>query len=167
MEYRFHHSAKAPADRVEEHTRKKSRLLEHRLATFEPDLVRLDLRMDHRRKRHGERRHDSLYDAHLVLYLPGASLPNLGATGHGETWLTAINDAFDNLEDRLEKLLQELHHQSDIHDYQHRPSWERPGAELLGKPQAEPEPAEVETAWMEEWDQEHKGATSRPTSETS
>lgn len=153
MRYRFHHIERAPMESVEEHVRQKSDLIESRLATFQEDLVMLDVRLDYRKKRYADRRNASNYDGQLVLYLPGQNLPNISAVGHGEAWTTAINEAFDDLEDQLEKLLAELHHEPGIHDFQHRPSWEREGAELLGEPQVEPEESE---RWMEEWDREHE-----------
>lgn len=138
MQYRFHHIHEAPEERVREYVREKAELLERRLDTFQDDLVRLDVRLDHRPERYGERRNASNYEGRLVLYLPGQHLQNIGANGHGETWLTAINGAFDSLENQLEKVLAKLHRETDIHAYHHRPSWEREGAELLGEPQAPP-----------------------------
>jgi ribosome-associated translation inhibitor RaiA len=153
MRYRFHHIESALRERVEDHVREKAGTVEARLGSFQEDLIQLDVRLDHRKKRYGERRDASYFDGHLVLHLPGEHLPNIGATGHGETWSTAINKAFDDLEDQLEKQLAELHDEPDIHDFQHRPSWEREGAELLGRPQVEPEDPD---RWMEEWDREHR-----------
>lgn len=152
MKYRFHHIENASRERVEEFVRNKADVLTARLATFEDDLVYLDARLDYRDKRYADRRNASNFDAHLVLSLPGRHLSNIGATGHGESWSIAFNEAFDDLYDQLEKLLAKLHRETGIHEYQHRPSWEREGAELLGKPQVEPEDAE---SWMEEWDKEH------------
>jgi ribosome-associated translation inhibitor RaiA len=137
MRYRFHHLHEAPRAQVERHVRAKADLLDARLRTFEEELVELDVHLDHRKKRNAERRDTSYFDGHLVLYLPGRKLPNLSASGHGERWETAINEAFDDLTDQLDRLLAKLHGDTDIHAYQHRPSWEREGAELLGRPQEE------------------------------
>ncbi len=135
MRYRFHHIEDAPKDQVEEHVRQKAGYLETRLATFEDDLVRLDMRLSHHVKRYPNRRDSSSFTSHLVLDLPGRKLPNIGADGHGESWTTAVNEAFDVLEAQLDKTLAKLHREPAIHAYQHRPSWERDGAELLGNPQ--------------------------------
>ncbi len=142
MRFRYHHIQNAPREKVEEHVRAKAGLLESRLSTFQDDLITLDTRLDHRDKRYGDRRDAANYDGHLVLYLPGKHLQNIGATGYGETWTTAINEAFDDLEVQLDKLLAKLHRETSIHDFQHRPSWEREGAELLGEPQVEPDEPE-------------------------
>lgn len=152
MRYRFHHISQAPLAQVEDYVREKASLIESRLATFEDDLIELDVRLDYDDKRRRDRRNDANYDGHLVLYLPGNHLKNIGATGHGESWATAINEAFSDLEVQLEKTLAKLHREPDIHDYRHRPSWEREGAELLGEPQDEPNDSQ---RWMEEWDQRH------------
>lgn len=150
MRYRFHHIEEAPRSAVEEHVRSKADLLESRLATFQDDLVTLDVRLDHREKRYGDHRNLSSFTNRLVLDLPGRKLPNIRATGTGETWQIAVNDAFDALETQLDRTLASLHRETAIHDFQHRPSWERPGAEKLGKPQVSP--VEDEESWMEEWD---------------
>lgn len=138
MQYRFHHIHEAPEERVRDHIRDKAELIERRLDTFEDDLVTLDIRLDHRPERYGDRRNASNYGGHLVLRMPGQSLQNIGATGHGESWTTACNEAFVSLENQLDKVLARLHRKTDIHAYQHRPSWEREGAELLGEPQMPP-----------------------------
>lgn len=140
MQYRFHHINEAPRDKVEEFVRTKSEVIQAQLDTFEDDLVKLDTRLDYRDKRYADRRNASNFDAHLVLYLPGGHLPNIGATGHGESWIIAFSEAFDDLQVQLEKLLAKLHRETDIHAYQHRPSWEREGADLLGNPTVEPRP---------------------------
>lgn len=138
MQFRFHHIQEAPKERVEEFVRAKSDVIQAQLDTFEDDLVRLDARLDYRDKRYPEVRKASNYDAHLVLYLPGQHLQNIGATGHGESWIIAFSDAFEDLEVQLEKLLAKLHREIDIHAYQHRPSWEREGAERLANSPSEP-----------------------------
>lgn len=150
MRYRFHHIQNAPLEDVEKHVRDKASLVERRLSSFEEDLVMLDVRLDHREKRYGDRRNASNFDGHLVLSLPGQRFPNIGANGHGETWVTAINEAFNDLEGQVEKLFARLNKETDIHAFQHRPSWERDGAELLGEPQVEKEDPDK---WMEEWDE--------------
>ena len=156
MRYRFHHIKEASKAQVEEHVYLKAKLIEQRLATFQEDLVQLDVRLDHRNRRYSDQRNTSYYDGHLVLYLPGRNLQNVAANGHGERWVTAINEAFDDLEDQLDAVMDKLHHTSDIHDYQHRPSWEREGAELLGKSQTVAQSKEESELWMEEWDKEHQ-----------
>lgn len=137
MKYRFHHIQEAPRDRVEEFVRTKSDVLQAQLETFEDDLVRLDARLDYQPKRYADRRNVSNFGAHLVLYMHGGNLPNIASTGHGESWIIAFSQAFEDLEVQLEKLLAKLHREIDIHAYQHRPSWEREGAEMLAEP---PEP---------------------------
>ena len=151
MRYRIHHIDNAPRDLVEKHVRAKSGYIESRLATFQEDLVRLDVRLDHHRKQYADRKNAAAYTGHLVLDLPGRRLPNIAADGHGANWTTAINEAFDDLEDQLGKILADLHRETAVHDYQHRPSWEREGAERLGRPQIEPEDPD---RWMEEWEQD-------------
>lgn len=159
MRYRFHHIENAPREKVEEYVRTKADLLETRLSTFEEDLVVLDVRLDYREKRYADRRNAANYDGKLVLYLPGQHLQNIGAVGHGEIWETAFNEAFDDLEDQLDKLFAKLNREPDIHDFQHRPSWEREGAELLGESQESPaaEPEEETAPWMEELEREQQG----------
>lgn len=154
MRYRFHHIESAPMAQVEEHVREKAGYLESRLATFQDDLVRLDIRLSRHAKRYADRRNASMFTSHLVLDLPGRKLPNIGADGHGETWTTAINQAFDVLEVQLDKTLAKLQREAAIHAYRHRPSWEREGATLMGKPQAEPDQPD---GWTEEWDDNDNG----------
>ncbi|CAN5770903.1 hypothetical protein BH23CHL2_BH23CHL2_35960 [soil metagenome] len=153
MRYRFHHIQGAPRDQVEQHVRDKAELVQTRLSTFEEDLVELDVRLDYREKRYRDRRNASNFDGRLVLNLPGRRMPNIGANGHGETWVTAINEAFGDLEVQLDKFLAKLKKEAAIHDYQHRPSWEREGAEMLGEPQ---QPDEDPDRWMEEWDRQRQ-----------
>lgn len=153
MRYRFHHIQGAPREQVEQHVRDKAGLVQTRLSTFEDDLVELDVRLDFRDKRYGGRRNAANFDGRLVLNLPGRRMPNIGANGHGETWVTAINEAFDDLEVQLDKFFARLNKEADIQDFRRRPSWEREGAELLGEPQ---QPDEAPDRWMEEWDRKHQ-----------
>jgi hypothetical protein len=138
MRYRFHHVENAPLADVEEFVKERAGLLESRLTTFEPDLVHLDARLSYNGKRQSDRRDDAPFTNHLVLDLPGGKLPNIGASGYGETWTSAVYDAFGALETQLDKTLADLHGVTAIHEYRRRPSWERSGAEKLGKPQVEP-----------------------------
>jgi len=78
-------------------------------------------------------------------------MPNIAARGHGETWITAITAAFDDLEDKFDRYFANLDRQTKIPAFRRRPSWERPGAERLDKPRGEPRDSE---RWMEEWDRE-------------
>lgn len=126
MQYRFHHIYEASANRVEEHTRKKARLLEKRLSMYPEDLVRLDVRLHFRRKRYGDRSEHGRYEARLVLYFPG---PNMAARGYGDRWATAINNAIEDLHDQLEAYLTDLRRESEIREYQRRLSQIRREAE--------------------------------------
>lgn len=153
MRYRIHHIDRANRQRLEDHVRLKAQPIEQRLPAFEDDLVLLDIRLGHRTKRYANRRDASLYDAHIVLDIDGHHLPNIGATGHAQNWRTAVNEAFDDLEDQLDDTLATLQGEARIHDYQHRPSWVRSGADMLGKPQEALEQEEPEDQWMEEYEE--------------
>ena len=145
MRYRIHNIEHAPFEDVEEYVKERAVLLESRLATFPADLIQLDARLSHHEKRYADRRDASTFTSRLVLDLPGGNLPNIGASGHGEVWETAVNEAFEALERQLDKTLAGLHGNTAIREYRRRPSWERAGAERLGKPQAEPRDSDVPT----------------------
>lgn len=112
MRFRYH-SRTHIANAVRETVDKEAQLLDERLAHVEDDLKLLDITFDYHLR-------SDTYTAKLVLHVLDRPIV---ASGTAERQTMAIRQAFDDLDDQLDKFVAKLKHVPQIRDEQRKPSW--------------------------------------------